>query len=149
MAESTKASFQSPPVLDIIPNPSPHHVNLVAYITRTYPHSPHGSLFLYDISTQKSEQLDSETKYTCLTLSTDGDILMACTRYGEVLYYNLIEREKAPIRRPSPIDLPQPDGDTWWSILHFLYTLISSHTRSLLDRYMESTRYLQSSYASF
>jgi hypothetical protein len=41
---------------------------------------------------------------------------MACTRTGDALYFNLTEREKAPIRRPPPVELPQLEGDTWWSI---------------------------------
>jgi hypothetical protein len=41
---------------------------------------------------------------------------MACTRSGEALYYNLAELGKAPTRRPSPVELPEAEGDTWWSI---------------------------------
>ena len=105
-----------PPVLDIVPNPSPQDAHHLAYILRTFADSPYGNLFLFDISSQKSQQLDSQREYTCLTFSHEGDILMACTRSGEALYYNLAELGKAPIRRPSPIGLPEPEGETWWSI---------------------------------
>jgi hypothetical protein len=67
---------------------------------------------------------------------------MACTRSGEALYYNLSELGKAPIRRPSPIGLPEPEGETWWSIHLTCKHLMSSYTRSSLDRYMESTRHI-------
>lgn len=89
----------------------------MAYITRTYADSPFGNLFLFDISTQKSERIDSQAEHTCLTFSHDGDILMACTRTGEAFYYSITDFGKVPIRRPSPVDLPQLEGDSWWSII--------------------------------
>lgn len=123
----------TPPILDVVPNPSPKRANHLAYISRSFSDSPYGNLFLFDISTQQSQQLDSQREYTCLTFSHEGDILMACTRSGEALYYNLEELGKAPIRRPSPVELPEIDGDAWWSIRSNSISLKSSYTRSSLD----------------
>ena len=116
MTEATKCSLASHPLIDIVPNPSPQHSTNFAYISRAFADSPYGKLFLFDISIQKAQQLDSQREFTCLTFSHDGDILMGCTRSGEALYYNTAELGKPPIRRPAPIGLPQPEGDTWWSI---------------------------------
>ena len=40
---------------------------------------------------------------------------MACSRTGEAVYFNLVNQEVLPIRRPPPSDLPEPEGDSWWS----------------------------------
>jgi hypothetical protein len=41
---------------------------------------------------------------------------MACTKTGNALYFNLTEREKTPTRLPPPLELPQLEDNTWWSI---------------------------------
>jgi hypothetical protein len=51
-----------------------------------------------------------------MTYSHDGDILMAGTRSGEAMYYNLDHLNAPPIRRPPPTDLPDLEGESWWSI---------------------------------
>ena len=116
MTEATSCSFSTPAIIDIIPNPSSQHTGQLAYITRTVADSPCGNLFLFDVSTKKSRQIDSQREYTCLTFSPEGDILMACTRVGEALYYEIGDFGRAPISRQSPIDLPQLEGDTPWSM---------------------------------
>jgi hypothetical protein len=88
-----------------------------AYITRPFAGSPYGNLFLHDISSQRTEKLDSQRQFTCMTFSHDGGILMACTKAGETLYYDMANLSKAPIRRPPPTDLPELEGDTWWSTI--------------------------------
>lgn len=48
-----------------------------------------------------------------MAFSHDGDVLMACTKLGEVLYYNTRDLLKPPIRRPPPTELAQSEGDCW------------------------------------
>jgi hypothetical protein len=109
-------SEQTPTILNIIPNPSAQRSTQFAYIAREHPKSPFGSLYLYDTATQKSERLDSQREFTCMTYSHDGDILMAGTRSGEAMYYNLDHPNAPPIRRPPPTDLSDLEGESWWSI---------------------------------
>jgi hypothetical protein len=133
--------------MDILPNPSPRHPNMLAYITPAYSGSPSGPLFWYDLTTQKAEQVDpNQNEYTCMTFSHDGDTLLMCTRAGEALYYDLSGPGKfTPIRRPLPTDLPQLEGDSWWSMSPSTPTN-RSYPRSSLDRCMESTRHIQSTH---
>ena len=128
LAESTISSFATNPVIDIISNA--RNGSQLAYIARTFTDSPYGALFLYDISTQKSEQLDPSIEFTCLTYSHDGETLLACTKSGEALYYNLKDHGKAPLRRPPPTDLPETDDDSWWSMSPLQSFLTSSYSRS-------------------
>jgi len=112
MISSEKATS----ILTVIPNPSSQRPAQIAYITRQHPKSPFGRLYLYDITTRKAERLDSQREFTCITYSRAGDILMAGTRSGEAMYYHLDFPNTAPIRRPPPTDLPDPEGDSWWGI---------------------------------
>jgi hypothetical protein len=89
---------------------------MFAYIAQTFAGSPTGHVFWYDISTQKATQIDSSNQYTCLTFSQDGDTILMCTRAGEAIYYDTSNPEKATLIRPSPLQLPQPEGDSWWSM---------------------------------
>jgi hypothetical protein len=144
LKESTICSFFSGPIIDIIPNPALEHANQLVYIARVFQNSPYGNLFSFDISTQKSEFVDHSTEHTCMTFGPDGDILMAGTKYGELMYYDLINQGNIPIRRPVPAELPETEGDSWWSNQILQSVLTVSGTRSTLDRYMESTSYIQS-----
>ena len=106
------------PLIDILPSPSPQHSHLIAYIARTYEGSPYGKVFLYDMDTQKEEELDKDYECTCMTFSHDGETLMICTKSGEALYYDITNlKNSVPVRRQPPVDLPEPEGDTWWSTI--------------------------------
>lgn len=110
------STFPASPLIDILPNPSPQHSHLVAYIARTYTESPYGKIFLYDMSTQKAEEVDKYHESTCMTFSQDGETLMICTKSGEALYYDITNmRNSVPVRRQPPVDVPEPEGDSWWS----------------------------------
>jgi hypothetical protein len=115
LQESTLCSFDSGPIIDILPNPSQERASQLAYIARLFKDSPFGDLFVLDISTQKAEFLDLSNQHTCMTFSNDGDILMAGTKYGELMYYDLINREHVPTRRSVPTELPKLQGNSWWS----------------------------------
>ena len=125
--ECETAMQQARWLLNLLPNPSPLQSNLVALIERTTeedtPNVPFGTLFLYDISTRKRKDLLPGKQFTCMTFSNDGETLMACSRTGEAVYFNLVNQEVPPIRRPPPSDLPEPEGDSWWSIHIFSSSL--------------------------
>lgn len=62
-------------------------------------------------------EVDQSHESSCMTFSEDGEILMICTKSGEALYYDITNLGNCiPIRRRSPLDLPPPDDDSWWSI---------------------------------
>ena len=104
-------------MIDILPNPSLQHGHLLAYIARSYEESPHGKVYLYDMSTQKAEEVDRNHESTCMTFSDDGEILMICTKSGEALYYDVTDlTNSVPVRRQPPVDLPQPEDDSWWGM---------------------------------
>jgi hypothetical protein len=109
-------SEQAPTILNIITNPSALRSTQVAYIAREHPKSPFGPLYLYDTETQQAKRLDPQREFACLTYSHDGDILMAGSRSGEAMYYDLDHPNAAPTRRPPPTDLPELEGESWWSI---------------------------------
>src|ERR1700724_1605989 len=114
--DATTASFPTPPLIDILPNPSLRHGDLLAYIAPSFPDSPYGNVFLYDMSKQQGVEVDQSHESSCMTFSDDGEILMICTKSGEALYYDITNLEDSIlVRRQAPIDLPPPEDDSWWS----------------------------------
>lgn len=111
-------------MIDILPNPSPQHASQIAYITRAFTDSPYGDLVVYDIFTQRAHDLEPKSQCTCMTFSSDGQILLACTKSGEALYYNFSIDKAAPLYLLSPIELPKPEDEAWWSISVGLTSLI-------------------------
>jgi WD40 repeat protein len=134
--DSTKFTFPTPPggLIDLISNPSPKHSNILAYISRKSPDSRYGKLWIYDLASQRRKQVAPEFECTCMTFSQDGDTLMVCTQNGEALYYDVKDLgQKIPLRRPAPVDLPEPEGDATWSISRTSVVPDYSYSRSALD----------------